>query len=661
MYFLKLPAHHAKKTRPTAPFIMAWWAAVLFSLTLFMPSKGYAIERDPYLYRSLLGKIHFEFEKDTTQEKNGAKSESTRFEQNYSLDFKGNIFSRYLLIYDAGVQFVSTDYNTTASNLTIRDINYYLRTTILPKSAIPLTLYGSIFDENLSGGASLSGHTTTTYGLNWFSRLKPFPTLAVYAERVHDKGDNADTETTSFRIRAEKEIGPTKNAVEYAYQGSDRLKSDTPGVTSQTINATNGTKISNSTNLSVAGTRSTSAGSTSGDTALEALGMHLISRPSQEFNQAHSYTFFSNKNPNQKQTGSTYSGDLDYSFSERLKSSLGLTLSTTDDVNPSGSFKSESVSTADSINYAISRNLSVSEAITYFKFTTNAPSVKGNLTDRSLLRVQTIVTYGKSFSWARLNMSYGLGYIEDKTTKKATGKGLEQTVSLALSDINFNPYVGFNARLRSDYIKTLSGDIKGRTTEYGADAFNRKWRKYMLLNASYSKTSVSSWITVLESRTETYRFTGSTDYFKGTRISASAEHINSFNAIQGFSRTTSETLSGEHTRTFLGGNLSLTASFSHLNVFSPGTPQKINTRTYSGKYTRPLLRSLFWSFYVLRNERTDQATFSNFTSVENSFIVPIRSWLFSFEHRYSLTENSIQNITENRYLFRATRTFLRIF
>jgi hypothetical protein len=648
--------------------------ALLVGLCFFLPTKSHAIERDPYLIRTLVARIQLEYEKISLTENGRKASDESRFKQIYSLETRGNLLSRYLIIYDAGVSFSDNDYTSGATNFVTNEYDYNLRTTFLPKSAIPLTLYGRYSTQTVSGLQDDFWHSRLLYGLSWFSTIKPFPRTLLTVERVNDKTDTTDVLSTYVRVRADKEIGPTENQVEYVYQNSDDQKSSNLS-TSSDVNLRNKTHLSKNTAMYIGATRSESeiTEGTSGTSAeplttqitLQGLAMSLTSRPSQEFNQSHNYTYFSNKSTTGRNTGSHYSGDMDYSFSDRLRSHLGLAYSESKDETGTSEFKNQTISTGDSISYSLNSNLSISETISYTKTTTNASEgTLANVGDRSSLRVTTALAYRKPLSFANLTSNYALSYIEDNLVREVGregGKGIEQDVSAGLSDINVVPHVGFDTFARYITIKNLSGDIGGSGYNYEANAYNRSLRKYVKILGTYSKEKTASWIALLEQKRELYRLNVSSDYFRNTSIRANAEHVNNFNNISGFTSTSSQSLSADHRRPLLGGSLFLAASFHHFTTHSTGEPQKVFLNLYEAKYSRAFLKSLLWQLRLFRSERTDQATFTNTSSIENGIFMPLRSWLFSLEHRYTLTEDYQRERTENRFMFRASRMFFRVY
>lgn len=670
MWPVKLPTRPSVGDRLSRSRATRVLVALLIGVCFFLPSKSHALERDPYLTRILIARIQLEYENISLTENGRKAQDQTRFKQIYSLETRGNLLSRYLIIYDAGVSFSDNDYQSGATNFVTNEYDYNLRTTFLPKSAIPLTLYGRYNNQTVSGLQNDFWHSRLIYGLNWFSTIKPFPRTLLTVERVNDKTATTDTLATYVRVRADKDIGPTENEVEYVYQNNDDQNSSGLS-TSSDVNLRNKTHLSKKTTLYIGATRSesknkseTSAEPLTTETTLQGLTMALDSRPSQEFNQYHNYTFFSSKAEG-KNTGSHYSGDLNYSFSDRLRSHLGLTYSESKDETGTSEFKNQTVSTGDSISYSLNSNLSISETISYTKTTTNAEEgTAANVGGRSSLRITTALSYRKTLSFANLGSSYALSYLEDNLAKEVGregGKGIEQNVSVGLGDIDVVPHVGFDTSARLVSIKNLSGDVGGNGYGYEANAYNRSLRKYVKIIGTYSKEKTATWISLLEQKKELYKLNISSDYFRNTSIRANAEHRNDFDNITGFTSISTQDLSVDHRRPLLGGSLFLSASFNHLTVHSSGLPQKVFSNIYEAKYSRAFLKSVLWQLRLSRNERTDQATFVNVTAIENGIFMPLRSWLFSLEHLYTLTEDYQRERAENKLMLKASRAFFRVY
>ncbi|MBI2400256.1 MAG: hypothetical protein HYV23_04255 [Deltaproteobacteria bacterium] len=191
-----------------------WAFALAAAVVVLVPGTGFCVEEDMYIYRLLFGRVYFEYETGTTED-NGTTRDRSRFLQSYSLDTLGNILSRRLVTYDAGVTFTLDSYEQGSTAIDTENVNYYLKSTLLPKSNIPLSLYGSRTNETLTTTASETERTRTIYGLNWLMRFRTLPDTDIQIERQNDASQSSDMTTTLYNVRMIKPVGPTENSLYY--------------------------------------------------------------------------------------------------------------------------------------------------------------------------------------------------------------------------------------------------------------------------------------------------------------------------------------------------------------------------------------------------------------------------------------------------------------
>lgn len=637
--------------------IRARLALFLLLLAPFVPTVGFCVEEDPYIYKSMVGRVLFELEniernEDTTETK------TDKFTQIYSLDLKGNIGSRRFLIYDAGVALSNTDYETNGTENGTRSINYYLSTTILPKSSIPFTLYGTNTNDTNSSSAGDTDTQRTTYGMRWFLKLRTLPETNINVERSHAVSDGSDFETTLYRTDIKKELGRTVNELHFDLTQKDDKVLDSGDTSDMGLNYTNRTNISKRTYFFLGASRSVTNTETT-DTKVKGITFNLNSKPSIDFSQSHNFSWYKSEADGSME-GSSYSGNMQYTFTNRLNSSLSLSAGTTNNESSTSTYESENLSSVINTSYILSKNLYLSEVISYSEVKTNSTDTAFNIGDSKVLRVTTNVNYTKPLSWAILQSAVGVGYTDEKSTSLQAGKGIEYNFLLALNDINVNPYVGFSTSANYSFIDSFSGDIGGRTIAYSLDAFNKVWKKYVTLTGRYSKSDQSSYLDAADQKSELYRFDTISSYFKNTKLQLYAERNNSFNEAIGFSTNDIAGVSAARAMNLLGGALDITASYELQDSrFTGGTDRSV-TATYSGRYTKTLLKNTSWQFLAQRNESKTTDSFSKVTYFENSLLNPLRSWVLSLEHRYTINEDNNLEYTESRILFRAARQFVRI-
>ncbi len=620
-----------------------------------------SFEVDPYEFKSLVGIVYFEFEKHSI-EQNKSKQDSNRFQQTYSLDLKGNAFSRKLLIYDAGIKWTKNTYSTENSNVDSKNLFYYLRTTALPKSSIPLTLFASRLDSSSQSDTSKTGSRTNSYGANWFLKFRTLPYIALFAQRDENKSSGVNTHIDTYRVQAKKNIGPTINEVNYSRTVSDSTAG--PGTKQDVISFNNVTNISRSTQFSLGSTQSNSKTEDGPRTKLEGLSLSLSSRPSIDFSQTHYYTMYSVNTDGEKQKGGSYSGDMNYRLSDRLTSNLGLSINSTENNTPTSTSKSDGENVNLSLYYSLTKTLSLAESVSYYQLKTNTSDASAlpSLSDRKTFRELTSIRYSRQFNWARLFASYGMGYVEEKIHDKTGdqgGKGLDYQATLSLKDINVNPYVGFDTSLAYNDTQSFSGKVSSITKTYTLEAYNRQWKKYVNLTGRYYKYSQDSYLALYDQRTESLQFLANSTYLKNTRVDLAAERVHSFTEISGFSQSSTESFGIAHTRQLLRGALSLSFSYSLTDSSFTGGTETITNTVYNATYLKRFTRFLTWQALLQRTERSTNTTFTDTTFLQNQLFYQLRAWSLGAEHKYTVTKEPDRDLVENSIIFRATRAFFR--
>lgn len=632
-------------------------AALAAAAVVLTPAAGFCVEEDLYIYRLLFGRIYFEYETATADD-NGRTRERQRFQQSYNLDTLGNILSRRLITYDAGVGFTFENEEHDSTNIDSEQVNYYLRTSLLPKSNIPLNLSASRVNDTLTTEMSEQEHTKDVYALNWDMRFKTLPDTRIFIERQNDVSQGSDISTTTYNVSMTKEIGQTENAFAFNMNTAEDNLNDGNGSQSTAINATNRTFLSRSTIFDLGLTRGdSSSDSGSTDSTVNAVTMGLQSRPSLEFNQNHRFTYYNISNDGSESQNSSYSGSMGYRFTDRLDSSLSL--SAVESVSESAEKTQESTSlgTGFSLNYRISKKLSLSETTSYSR--TDTTSDTPTDLDRETFRALTHLTYSDKLPWAQLTSSARVGYNRDKTTEELSGSGIEHGVSASLSNIDINRYFIFNMSADWSKVNNLTGDVWSESTSYQTSASNKLWRRYVQLMANFSKSSQSSWIPAANTDVETWSFAAASTYFRNTRIDAKTEHNKTFDTVVGEVTSLSNNLTVTHSRYLANGLLNSGFNYSLISSSSATGSDRFTTIGAFASYNKQLIRHLEWRAGASYNRvKGDDDSFRNTTTLDNALTYPLRSWLLALEQRYINTENQNTTFSENTYLFRAVRQFL---
>ncbi len=633
------------------------WPAIMLSLAAWLlPAKGYCKVDDPYAYKSLLGRITFEYERNNAKQ-DDIETESSSFLQRYSLDAKGYLLNRRLIIYDAGWAYQNDDYSSDTSELNTSTTNLYLRTTMLPLSSIPLTLYGRRNSNTLSTREGTD--VETVYGLEWDMRFRTLPETYLMAERDQkESGDGFTTTTDKYRVELKKDLGPTQNILNYYLSNSD---SGGPESSQYTVNFINSTKVSRSTHFSLGAVRSVSEPADEPVTTLHGASLSLRSAPSKDFYQTHSYNYYSKETDGDTQEGTSYSGRMSYDISKRLYSALSLNVNNTTSETGSSTTESNSLSSSASVRYRISNELNLLQTASYSKTDTNSSDPTANVADRERLSTHTALSYAKILSWAQLSTGAGLGYTDEKSQSEEAGQGLDQSFYLSLSDIDLNKYVGAATSYNYANTTTISGDnIDSTSQAYTLSLYNKVWRQYAVATGSYALSTYKSHTMLLEEKKEKVRAEAESTYFKDTRFKAFAEYSKTFQEITGEGEALARGFSAKHERDFFKGFLGLSAAYSITDSTFEGGSDSVSLTQYNLSYTRRLIRNMTWQAFLQRTEQETSNSLKNTTLIKNMVFLPLRSWDITAEHEYKITEDPGRELTENSIFFRATRAFMRI-
>lgn len=648
----------------------AWWAIVLCCLALLAPRESSAREFDPYARRNLTGLISFEYEKYRSVDETGFEEEINTFHQFYSLDLRGNLVSRSLLIYDLGVSWDANKYTTEFQEVDTTLLNYSLSTTMLPLSQIPLTLFFNRFQTKTTGTSS-EDILMTTYGANWLLDFWTLPRTRLAVERRLTEGEGTDTEELTVTANLQKVIGASDNNLDYRFDVDQDINSTSPSAREtkeHTWNFTNLTNLSRSTSVRLGYIHNivTHPENHTDDILNQALNALVESTPSDDFHQSHSYTWYKrDANTDTESVGQSYNGNMSYNLTSKLDSSASLGISDSRDTNPQSFFESRALTTSGALNYRPTQHLAISGIISYNDYSTNSEAGKANLGKRKTLNARTLVRYARNLDWSRLNSYYSLGYVEDEADVEGQGTGIEQDVFLGLSGIDFLKYAGVNVSAHYYYLESITGNIWGRRIDYHASTYNLKGAKYVNLNFAYDKDNESGYLEeILNREMETFRFTALSKYFKNTSLAVSAERSNRSEELAGDSHTTSGNASASHQRRLLGGMLNLSVSYQIIRSEGNTTTDTTSSISYKARYRRRLLRRVLWELDLERLEEDFENVtegFSNTTTAKNSLLYWLRAWQLRFEHTWDRFETDFFERTDNTFYLKATRRFRRFF
>ncbi len=626
-----------------------------FASVLFYPATGLSVEEDPYLYRTLVGTIYLEYEKAnfiTDQ----YKTKNSHFTERYKLETIGNLVSRKVFIYDADVTYTNVNQDTNGSETETDDVDYRVKTTILPNSAIPLTLHGTRTESTSSSGSGTNKGTSTGYGLEWRLLTTKLPKLQLTINKTETEAANSKNNTTVTNLNIDKDIGPTTNEV-FLRKNESKSSSGDRSSTRQ-VNASHGTKVSKSTSFSAGGSRSDSQNNRTGESAHEGYSFSLNSAPSRDFQQHHAYSAYKTSDDGRRD-GSTYSGSMSYIISKDLSTNASVGFNKSESETTSSQSKSSGNSSSGGVTYRLTRTISLSESVNYNNSQTNSSdSTSTNTSDYKTFSSATTVSYGDSFSWTSLGISYGGTYIEEEVGEEK-GTAIGQSAGISLGNINFNKYIGFNTSASFSESESATGKTNTNNRAYNLSFFNKAFVEYITLSGSANKNSTSSWIEGMDQRSESYRLDASTNIFKIAALTGFAERLKTFNDINGWTNVDTEGANISNKSVIFGGPLELSASYRLTEREYGGGNDRSSTAMYQASYNRPLLGLMAWKFDSSISEKREDRQLSRTSTIQNSLIYPLRAWLFSLDHRYILNETNMQDSNENIYLFKASRSFSR--
>lgn len=628
-------------------------AAVIAVLT---PGLGFCVEEDLYIYRLLFARVYLEYETGTAND-SGTTSTYSSFQQTYTLDTLGNILSRRLITYDAGLAYTLEDYEQGQTTIESKYVDYYLKTTLLPKSNIPLQLYGSRLHESTVTSMETE-RVKTIYGLQWFARFRTLPETRVMIESQNDKAQSTDQTTTNYNVNMNKSVGPTENFLSYSLNTTEDNLNSNNASESQAVNFRNRTNLSRSTiiDFGVSRGENTSDNPDNPESTVYGLTVGLQSKPSIDFSQDHRYTYYRLSTDGSDTENGLYSGNMNYIFTDRLSSNMNLSVGESTSETADKSEKSESLGVGFGLNYMLSRKLSLSETLSYTSSQSTAST--DTTPDREIFRALTHLNYNDQLSWAQLSSSVRLGYNRDKTSEDLSGSGIEQGVSASLNNIDVNRYALFNTAADWNRVHNLTGDVWSESKSFNVAAFNKLWKRYALLSGKYSKSLQSSWIAATETDSQNWSFSATSTYFRNTKVEFSSDHSSTSDSVNGDLRTDTETLSVTHNRYLAGGSFDFGMTYSMISSSFQDGSDEFTSTTLFAKYDKKLARNIDWlaSASLSRGDGSNDS-FKNIESFSNRLTYPMRSWLLSAEQRYIHTEDQNRDLAENTLLFRAMRQF----
>lgn len=588
--------------------LLILWAVAM------MPAASLAIEKDYYQFTTLTGTIGFEYSKDRIR--SGKQTSSAKmFRQIYTLSLQGKIFSRRLVVYHIGMRMnrdsVNTATNFRTSQYKIRTTNYTFSTTILPRSAIPLTLLGS-HETTGSTGSTDRTMTTNMYGLNWRIKLRRLPEMGLSVSRVRSVGTRVDNSNSRYKLDLKAKVGITENRILFSHE--NRANNYVKSKSTNTVFAYhNHTNFSKRTKLLADAIRSANSYRPGNSISDNSVNVILNSAPGPDFSQSHRYSFNSQKAAGKTEM-SSYDGDVAYSITERLSTSLSLSELSFSSTAGKSKLKYNNLDTTDSLRYRLTRYLNWVGSFKYAVWQNNSPDATVNSRNHVREQFDTGLAYKRPFKGYTLSGGYRVGYLEDRvgTERGKRGysrqRGLTQTVALGLTRVRLWNIALLNATGQYTQAKNKVRNVFTDTTYYHLGLSNTAGRKYASLMARYDKKITDSWRPSLNTWSESYGASVKSKYLKGTDLSLRADRKNTFEGRLGTLRTEKIDASAGHKRiSFLGNtNFKFTADRSTTSQGKKGVKSIADQQSVTLNQTLSYFKTTDISISVRRFSLTDR-------------------------------------------------------
>lgn len=500
-------------------FVLAF--AVVSAFLLFFPQQGLAKYRDPYEFTTLTGGVRLIYTKGRNSNKgmiSETKNSYNGFRQIYSLSMRGKFISRRLVVYNFGVVHTKNvvknirDSTATGTSTASTDKNniteYHFSTTLIPKSAIPLTLHTRRITDKKEG-TSQSSSVTKAYGLNWSFNFMTLPKAHLSYDNSKTTATQGDSSMKQYRARVSKDIGVTTNtfnAVKTNNGASSGGKTSAASATN--LGYENKTSFSKRTDMTanVAKNITTNTANTGFDGTF--VNMRLYSTPGPDFTQRHLYYYSLTKGKSALEN-SSYAGSIRYRLTDRLSTALSLTNNTHMQDDAAKKLRSSNMTTTGNTRYMLTRRLTWRVDGSYAHGRSNAANADTTGANWAKYRLATGLGYKRIFKLFTLGMSGDTGYVAENVGAKGSKtykerRGATYALSLSLSRIRLWNYAMMNTLYQYSQSKESLSKSFNNVRLYNASIMNIAGRKYALVSANYSRKSQDSWSVAYYERKESY-------------------------------------------------------------------------------------------------------------------------------------------------------------
>ena len=525
--------------------IARWGFILLLCYSFFMPERVMGVEEDPYRVNTIRLGVDLIYN-NYSYRSVGITDNTESFEQRYSLDVKGLLVNPNLIVYNAGIEFVDTDIETTNSESHSNVNNYVFGSTILRNSRIPLTLAARRTTSDTTFG---NDTTTDSLGVDWYLKFRTLPWTRLNFDKTQTRSSGINEERESSGIEMEKAIGPSDNKIRYSSTTiSDSIRNY--GSEHNVFTLRNDTTVPLGSDFYMGLARNdflTFRDTDKKEMDITAGSVGLRTEPIAGFGQNYNYTFTNTKSDyNNNETNGIahdratretksefFNGNIDYKPTKRLDAFLKMqswlsetneTSSATNELNETLSATSDtaskSINLSTGVRSIITRELSTTESIAYSQRESTTGDPLTGKTERTTTDTKASLDYAKKLSWSALSAGASLGHYRETVNPDAGGEGVSYGFNTGLSGINMNY---FTLSSRYSYSGVDSMDVYREEQAFSSAAVS-SYIKDLPFTVSYLYHTLNSYLSGEEGVENTVSSSASVLYLKWLPINASYSH-----------------------------------------------------------------------------------------------------------------------------------------
>lgn len=497
-----------------------------------MPERVMGMEEDQYRVNTIRLGVDLTYN-NYSYRSVGITDNTKSFEQRYSLDVKGLLVNPNLIVYNAGIELVETDRETTNSQNRSKVDKYVFGSTILRNSRIPLTLSA----RRTASDTTLGNDTTTdSFGADWYLKFRTLPWTRLNFDKSQTRASGINVGTETSGIELEKAIGPSDNKISYSSTNtSDSIHNYSSENNVFTIR--NDTTVPLGTDFYLGLVRNdflTFRGADKREIDTTAGSVGLRTEPIAGFSQNYNYTFTNTKSDSKKDgitvdgaareaNSEFFNGSIDYKPTKRLDMFMKMQswMSETKETSSATiASMSKSMNLSTGARSIITRELSTTESIAHSqKESTTGDSLTGK-TERTITDTSAALDYAKNISWSVLSAGASLGHHLETAQPDAGGEGVSYGFNTGLSGINMNY---FTLSSRYNYSGVDSTDVYREEQAFRSDAVS-SYIKDLPFTVSYLYHTLNSYLSGEEGVENTVSSSASVLYLKWLPINASYSH-----------------------------------------------------------------------------------------------------------------------------------------